>query len=237
MEARCHVSLGSVTSAAADRYAAVIFDLDGVLIDAEIWWDEVRNEFAQRHGRPWTAEDRAAVMGQNTIGWSRTMQARLRLDDLTPEGIAREVIGAMKERYRTLGAPKIEGAVETVRRLAARLPVGLASSSPLDLIVTALDKLELATVLKAVASSDEVGLGKPAPDVYLLAAKRLGVEPARCIVVEDSLNGVRAGRAAGMTVVLVPNASVPPAKGARELASLVLDRIDQLDLDRVAVAA
>lgn len=224
-------------TASSSRFTAVIFDLDGVLVDAEIWWDEVRKEFARHHDRAWTADDRAAVMGQNTMGWARTMGERLQLEHLTQDQIAREVVDAMKERYRTLGVPRIEGAVETVWRMADRVPVGLASSSPHEVIETALDELELTGVFRAVVSSDEVDRGKPAPDVYLLAADRLDVEPAGCLVVEDSLNGIRAGRAAGMVVALVPNASIPPAKGAREVASVVLDRIDQLDLDRLAVPA
>jgi HAD superfamily hydrolase (TIGR01509 family) len=219
-----------------DEFEAVIFDLDGVLVDAEIWWDQVRIAFAHRHGRSWTEADRAAIMGANSHGWSTLMGERLDLPDVPRATIEAEVVDAMVERYRAEGAPRIPGAVETVRRVAAELPVAVASSGHPAVIAAALDSLGIADAFAAVVSSDEVTDGKPSPDVYLLAASRIGVAPEHCLVVEDSLNGVLAGRAAGMAVVLVPNSAVPPAAGAREAASLVLDRIDQLDPGQVAAA-
>ena len=121
--------------------------------------------------------------------------------------------------------PAIDGAVDAVRRIAAEVPVAIASSAHPDVIAAAVDAIGVRDVLGAIVSSDEVPHGKPAPDVYLVAAERLGVEPARCLVVEDSVNGVRAGKAAGMFVVLVPNASVPPPPGTDELADRVVDRL------------
>ena len=214
-------------------FGAVIFDLDGVLVDAEVWWDEVRIDFARRHDRTWTEADRRAIMGANSFGWSTLMRERLGLEGLPRAVIEGEVVAAMVERYRAAGAPRIPGAVETVRRIAADLPVAVASSGPPSIIAAALNALGIADLFAAVVSSDEVPVGKPAPDVYRLAAARLDVPPERCLVVEDSVNGVLAGRAAGMTVVLVPNAAIPPAPGAREAASVVLDRIDQLDPARI----
>lgn len=221
-------------SRTGQSFGAVIFDLDGVLVDAEIWWDEVRIDFARRHGRTWTEADRAAIMGANSFGWSTLMRERLDLAQLPREQIETEVVRAMVERYRAEGAPRIPGAVETVERVARELPVAVASSGHPDVIAAALESLGIGPLFGAVASSDEVATGKPEPDVYLLAAKRLGVAPEFCLVVEDSLNGVLAGRAAGMFVVLVPNAAIPPAPGARPAASLVLDRIDLLDPDAIA---
>jgi HAD superfamily hydrolase (TIGR01509 family) len=209
----------------------VIFDLDGVLVDAEIWWDEIRIEFAERHGRTWSEADRAAIMGANSFGWSTTMRERLDLDDLPRATIETEVVNAMVERYRAEGAPIIPDAVETVRRIAAAVPVGLASSGHPAVIAAALESLGIAEEFAAVVSSDEVPVGKPAPDVYKLAADRMGVAPEVCLVVEDSLNGVLAGRAAGMSVVLIPNLAIPPAAGAHEAASFALDRIGQLDVE------
>ena len=206
----------------------VIFDLDGVLVDSEIWWDEVRRDFAAAHGRRWDAEDQAAVMGANSRAWARTMRQRLDLD-LSELEIERAIVDGVVERYRCEGAPLIEGAVETVRRIAAERPVAVASSAHRDVIDAALVGIDLVDVFAIIVSSDEVAHGKPAPDVYLETARRLGVAPSDCLVVEDSHNGVRAARAAGMTTVLVPNASVPPAPGTRELADLVLDRLTGLD--------
>ena len=207
----------------------MIFDLDGVLVDAEIWWHEVRAAWAEALGRPWTAADQRAVMGANSLGWARIMRERMDLD-LPDEEIVEQIVGPMVERYKRRGAPRIEGAEAAVRRLAALgVPHGLASSAHPAAIDAALGALGIAGLLGAVVSSDEVAHGKPAPDVYLLAAHRLGVEPADCLVVEDSLNGVLAGRAAGMLVALVPNASVPPAAGAREAASFVLGSLAELE--------
>jgi HAD superfamily hydrolase (TIGR01509 family) len=167
-------------------------------------------------------------MGSNSRQWSETMRRRLHLD-LTREEIERAIVDAMVERYRREGAPAIEGAVATVRRLAQDWPLALASSSHPRVIEAALEGTGLRDAFRAVVSSDEVEHGKPAPDVFLEAARRLGVEPSETLVVEDSLNGLKAGHAAGMTTVLVPNRSVPPAAGSEEVADVVLDRLADLD--------
>jgi HAD superfamily hydrolase (TIGR01509 family) len=206
----------------------VIFDLDGVLVDSEIWWDEVRAAFASSHGRTWTEADRSAVMGANSAAWARIMRERLALD-LPEADIERAIVDAVVARYRTDGAPRIEGAVGAVRRIAADRPVAVASSAHAAVIDAALEATGLTDAFGVVVSSDEVAHGKPAPDVYLEAARRLGCDPATCLVIEDSLNGVRAAKAAGMTVVLVPNRSVPPADGTAALADLVLERLADLD--------
>lgn len=202
-------------------------------MDSEIWWDEVRVAFAARHDRRWDAADQAAVMGANSQAWSRIMRERLDLD-VPDAAIEREIVDGVVERYRREGAPLIDGAVEAVRRIADERPVGLASSAHREVIDAALAATGLTGAFRVIVSSDEVAHGKPAPDVYLAAAARLGADPATCLVVEDSYNGVAAARAAGMTTVLVPNASVPPAPGTAELADLVLSRLDRLDPASVA---
>lgn len=216
-------------SATGRRIEGVIFDLDGVIVDSEIWWDEVRAGFAASHGRPWTPADREAVMGANSRQWSETMQRRLGLE-MPADQIERAIVDAMVERYTREGAPAIDNAVDAVRRIAARLPTALASSSHRRVIDAALAATGLAGTFRAVVSSDEVGHGKPAPDVFLEAARRLDIAPDRVLVVEDSLNGLRAGRAAGMTTILVPNHSIPPAEGAADVADVVVDRLADLDL-------
>lgn len=207
---------------------AVIFDLDGVIVDSEIWWDDVRRDFAARHHRPWTEADRESVMGANSREWSRTMQKRLDLD-ITVEEIEREIVAGVVARYAEAGAPTIDGAVGAVRRIAIDRPVALASSAHPAVIRAALEATGLATVFGAVVSSDEVAAGKPEPGVFIEAARRLRVAPPRCLVVEDSLNGVRAGRTAGMVVVLVPNRTIPPAPGTAELAHAVIENLAVLD--------
>jgi len=216
---------------------AVIFDLDGVLVDSEIWWHEARNEWAAARGLRWTDADSRAVMGANSRGWARIMRERLDLQPQSEPAIEAAIVDLVVGRYHAEGAPLIPGAVEAVRRISKQLPAAVASSAHRKVIDAALEALDLASVLRIAVSSDEVAHGKPAPDVYLEAARRLDIEPAGCLVVEDSLNGVRAGRAAGMTVVLVPNTAVPPAPEARTLADLVLDRLDELDPFAVRRAA
>lgn len=223
---------GATTPPDRHRFEAVIFDLDGVLVDSEIWWDEVRQAFAAEHGRGWTLDDRAAVMGANSRQWSATMRERLGLG-LDDAAIERAIVDGVVERYRTDPTPIIAGAIETVRRVAADRPVAVASSAHRAVIDAALTATGLSDAFGVVVSSDEVALGKPAPDVYLEAARRLGVAPERCLVVEDTLNGVLAGVAAGMTVVLVPNRSIPPAAGATEHAHQVLAEIASLNPDAI----
>lgn len=208
---------------------AVIFDLDGVLVDTQIWWREVRDAWATDHGITWRDEDERSTMGANTAQWARTMGERAGLGPERDPDIARSIVDALMERYRLDGPPRIPGAIEAARRITASYPVAVASGAPRRLIDVALEATGLDDVVRIVVSADDVPHGKPAPDVYLDAARRLGVEPARCLVVEDSANGLRAARAAGMVVVLVPNAKVPPEPGAAELADVVLEHLDKLD--------
>ncbi|HEX5823265.1 MAG TPA: HAD family phosphatase [Candidatus Limnocylindrales bacterium] len=214
----------------------MVFDLDGVLVDSEIWWDEVRQAFATAHGRSWTVDDRHSVMGANSRQWSETMRRRLGLD-LTNAEIENAIVDGMVERYGREGAPAIDGAVTTVRRLAGEWPLALASSSHPRVIDAALDGTGLRDAFRAVVSSDEVEHGKPSPDVFLEAARRLGVSPSDVLVVEDSLNGLKAGRAAGMTTVLVPNRSVPPAPGSADVADAVLAGLTDLDPAAIEIRA
>jgi len=149
------------------RIRAVIFDLDGVIVDSEIWWHEVRVAWAAAHDRQWTHEDSRAVMGANSRGWAKIMRERLDLEPGTEPEIERDIVDGVIERYQREGAPRIEGAVEAVRRLAARFPVAVASSAHPAVIRAALEAVELVGVIPVVVSSDEVEHGKPSPDVYL----------------------------------------------------------------------
>ena len=207
---------------------AVIFDLDGVLVDSEIWWHQERVDWARQLGLIWTHDDSSAVMGANSRAWARIMRERTGLTSDADPAIEADIVERVVRRYAD-GAPEIEGAIATVRSIASRWPVAIASSAHRAVIDAALDATGLGGVIPVVVSSDDVEHGKPAPDVYLAAARQLGVAPAECLVIEDSLNGVRAARAAGMIVVLIPNASVPPAPGADEFADLVLTRLADLD--------
>lgn len=207
---------------------AVIFDLDGVLADSEVWWHEVRAGYAAARGRTWTLDDSRACMGSSSRAWATIMRQRLDLDEPV-ESVQAAVVDALVGRYAGEGAPGIDGVVPAVRRLAGSCTLAVASGGHPAVIAAALAALAIADCFAVVVSADEVRAGKPAPDVYLEAARRLGVAPDHALVVEDSLNGVRAGRAAGMRVLLVPNASIPPADGAEELADAVLARLADLD--------
>ena len=212
------------------RFDAVLFDMDGVLVDSEPWWNDVRIAFATGLGLPWSHEDQAACMGGNSREWAEIMQARLGID-MDAAAIQDAVVEGVVGCYRANPAPIIGDAPAQVRRIAASWPVAIASSSHRDVINAAMEALGLRDVLGAVVSSDEVPLGKPEPFVYDHAAARLGVAPDRCLGVEDSRNGVRAGKAAGMVVVLVPNASVPPGGNARDLADAIVPSLADLDPD------
>jgi HAD superfamily hydrolase (TIGR01509 family) len=207
---------------------AVVFDLDGVVLDSEQVWDEVREGLARERGGRWTAKAQEGMMGMSSTEWSRYMHEVVGVPD-PPEEINREVVRRMLERYGER-LPLIDGAVEAVRRLAASWPLGLASSSNRELIERALEVAGLAGCFRATVSSEEVARGKPAPDVYVEAAQRLRVEPARCAAIEDSANGIRSAHAAGMRVVAIPNRAFPPPDDALALADVVLGSIRKLEL-------
>jgi HAD superfamily hydrolase (TIGR01509 family) len=206
---------------------AVVFDLDGVILDSEELWDEVREALVRERGGRWTEQAQADMMGMSSKEWSRYMHDELGLTE-PPEEISRKVVGRMLERY-TEHLPLIDGAVEAVRRMAKAFTLGVASSANRELIDHALEVSGVASLFKATVSSEEVARGKPAPDVYVEAARRLGVELDRCAAVEDSASGIRAAHAAGMTVVALPNRAFPPPDHVLALADVVLDSIRELE--------
>ena len=205
---------------------AVVFDLDGVVVDTEQVWDDVREQLVRERGGRWHGGAQAAMMGMSSPEWSRYMHDELGLVD-PPAEINDEVVRRMLARYRT-DLPLIDGAVDAVHRLAAEFPLAVASSSNRPLIEAVLERAAIAERFAAIVSSEEVERGKPAPDVYIEAARRLGVEPARCAAVEDSSNGIRAAHAAGMRVLALPNAHYSPAPDALALAAVVVHSAQEL---------
>ncbi|WP_091669700.1 HAD family hydrolase [Amycolatopsis marina] len=187
---------------------AVIFDLDGVLVDSEQTWDEVRRAMVAEQGGQWREEATRALQGMSTPEWSRYLVAELGVP-LTAEEAADLVIGRMAQRYEQ-GPPVLPGAEQAVRAVGEQCPVAIASSSPPVLITAFLEATNLTGLVRIALSSEQVRAGKPAPDVYLEAAARLGVAADACIAVEDSTNGLRSALAAGMTVIGVPNPHFPP---------------------------
>ena len=213
----------------------VIFDLDGVLVQTEEVWDAVREQLVRERGGRWHEHAQRDMMGMSSPEWSSYMRETLGLRE-TPAEISASVVERMSERYRG-DLPLIPGAVEAVERLAERWALAVASSSNRELIDLVLELSGLAARFAATVSSEEVARGKPSPDVYLEAARRLGVAPSRAAAVEDSRSGIRAAVAAGMRVVAVPNPAFPPDPETLASAHVVLDSIDQLSPEVVAGAA
>jgi len=205
---------------------AVVFDLDGVLVDSEHVWDEVREALARERGGRWHEGAQADMMGMSSTEWSRYMHDAIGLAE-SPEEINAEVVRRMLDRYSS-ELPLVPGAVEAVERLGAGFRLAVASSSNRPLIDAVLSASGLDERFEVTVSSEEVARGKPAPDVYLEAARRLGVPPARCAAVEDSGNGIRAAHAAGMRVLAIPNRRYPPPSDALALADVVLDSVEKL---------
>ena len=211
----------------------VIFDMDGVIVDSEHLWGESWSSFAAQHGRAWTDDDSRALQGMSTGEWAAALADRVDRPELVEEA-RRHCVGHYVAALERGEGPALDGARELVEEVARRCPVALASSAPRRGIDAALHRDGLAAFFTATVSSEEVPRGKPSPDVYLEAARRLGVHPARAAGVEDSGNGLRAAAAAGLTVVALPNPAFPPPPDALALAAHVA--ADHADVLRFLLA-
>ena len=209
-----------------------MFDVDGVLIDSEPVWERVRRKFVADRGGRWPDDAQDRMMGMSTAEWSAYMSEDFGLR-IAPREVAQLVIAAMTAEYQA-HLPLLPGAVDAVRALSARWRLGVASSAPKSLIEAVLDASGLRSAFAAAVSSEEVARGKPAPDVYLEAAARLGVPPAAGAAVEDSSNGLRAAAAAGLAVIAVPRPEYPPAADAIQRARVVLDSLTELTAETIA---
>lgn len=205
---------------------AVAFDLDGVLVDSEPTWTDVRRRLVLAHGGRWPDGADRRMMGMATMEWAQYLHDDLGVA-LPVAEIADRVVDEMAARHADL-PPLLPGAVDAVRRVARRWPLGLASSSPTRLIERMLDASGLAASFSVAISTEEVSAGKPAPDVYLEVARRLGTAPGRMAAVEDSTNGLRAARAAGMRVVAVPTRTYPPDPAELARADAVIPSLHDL---------
>jgi HAD superfamily hydrolase (TIGR01509 family) len=215
--------------------AAVVFDLDGVLIDSEELWDRARRMLAADAGLPWPAEATRAMQGMSTPEWSRYLVQTVGVPG-TDADVAVATINRMAEEYaHTL--PLLPGAVAAVERLATRWPLGLASSSPRRLIDSILDAAGLTRQFQVSVSTEQVGAGKPSPLVYEAVVERLGVAPGRTVAIEDSSNGLRSAATAGLIVIALPNRAFPPASDALALAVAQVDTLDELTAELVESAA
>jgi HAD superfamily hydrolase (TIGR01509 family) len=210
----------------AETLDAVVFDLDGVLVQSEELWDGARRALAAEAGIDWPGDATAAMMGMSSVEWSRYVHEQIGVP-ADPEEINAEVLRRVQERYRA-DLPWIDGAREAVARMAAAWPLGLATSSNREIIDLVVEAGGFEDMLQVTVSSEEVERGKPAPDVYLEATRRLGVDPTRSAAIEDSTNGLLAAAAAGMTVVAIPNDAHPPGENALRTATVVLGSVREL---------
>lgn len=219
----------------APALEAVVFDLDGVLVDSESRWDAARRAVVAQAGGRWRAGATEAMLGMNAAEWSRYVRDQLDVS-LDPDEISARVVARLLDGYRS-ALPLLPGAVDAVRRLSRRWPLGLASASNRPVIDAVLELAGIAQCFAVTVSGDEVSRGKPAPDTYLVAARDLGVDPAQAAAVEDSSNGLRAAAAAGMVVVAVPNREFPPTADALSLAALAVESLEQLTAEAIGTAA
>ena len=210
---------------------AVIFDMDGVLVDSEVYWDKSRVEFARDRGKAWTDEFQRLAMGRSTVGWAGVMQEKLLLDESIDEIIAEmkaRVIAHYEERM-----PTRPGALESVAHMKRHFRVGLASGSPTEIIKAVLRITGLDQILEVMIYGDEVPRGKPAPDIYLEALQQLGVSPAVSLGIEDSANGLRSLKAAGMFAVAAPSPDYPLPADILALADAHITTLEDFNIDLV----
>ncbi len=212
--------------------AAVIFDLDGVLVDSEALWNDARRQLVEESGGAWKEEAQQAMMGMSSVEWSRYMHEELGVP-MSEEEISEDVVERLEHLYRER-LPLIPGARAAVTAVAPHWPLALASSANRSLIELVLELAGLAGCFEATVSSEEVAHGKPAPDVYLEAARRLSRGPATCVAVEDSTSGLRSAAAAEMGIVAIPNQAFPPEPDSLALADVVLESIQELEPELVA---
>jgi len=210
---------------------AVVFDLDGVIVDSEHVWDAAREVLARERGGHWHENAQTDMMGMSSTEWSRYMHDVIGLKD-PPEEISAAVVSRLEATYRE-ELPLIDGAPEAIARLAERWPLAVASSSNRPIINLVLELSGLDRFFRVTVSSEEVQHGKPSPDVYLEAALRLGIDPEHAVAVEDSHNGILAAKAGGMRVVAIPNRRYQPGEGALAEADVVLEDISELTPEAV----
>ena len=210
---------------------AVIFDMDSLLIDSEPYWDKARRSMAAEAGKDWNEDDHESVMGVSTNEWAAYMITRLGLA-MSPQAVEAHMIAQMMALYRQQ-IPYLPGAVEAVALSAAHYPTGLASGSPIRLIDTVTNDTALRGKFDAILSGDRVAHGKPSPDIYLATAAEMGVNPESCVCLEDSANGILAGKNAGMKVIAVPDVRFAPVAEKLNRADVVIDSLVDFSLEMI----
>lgn len=217
----------------APMIRAVVFDLDGVLLDSEQVWDEARRQVVAEAGGHWRHGATADMQGMSAPEWSAYLRDHLGVA-FEAERITQLVVDRVVARYRRT-LPLVPGARDTVLAIAGRWPLGLASSSNRPVIDEVLTVTGLGKAFRVTVSSEEVTRGKPHPDVYQEAVRRLG-QPARaCVAVEDSANGIRSALAAGLWVAAVPNRHYPPANDLLAQADMVVEHLEDVTIEALSL--
>jgi HAD superfamily hydrolase (TIGR01509 family) len=210
---------------------AVIFDMDGVLVDSEVYWQESREDFARAVGKIWKPEDQRQAMGRSTVGWAQLMQERLAVD-MPIDNIIADIKARVIARYEQR-LPVLPGALEAVKKAASAYEVALASGSETSIIQLVMERTGLGEIFDVVVYGDTIPRGKPAPDIYLETARRLGVPPEQAVGIEDSANGIRALKAAGMYAIAVPSPAFLLPDEILALANATLPSLEAFTVDLV----
>ncbi|MGH3659265.1 MAG: HAD family hydrolase [Micromonosporaceae bacterium] len=198
----------------------VVFDLDGVIVDSEHLWEESWVACCDRRDTEWTSTDTTNCQGKSPPEWASYIAEKVG-DSGAAEAIENECVDHVVDAIRHGQAPLLDGAGDLIQKVSAQVPLALASSAARRVIDAVLSEHGITDRFGATVSSEEVPRGKPSPDVYVEAARRIGVAPGTGIAVEDSSNGIRAAHAAGLSVVAIPNPLYPPKQDALELADHV----------------
>lgn len=210
---------------------AVIFDMDGVLVDSEVYWGQSREEFAKDRSKVWTDEFQREAMGQSTIGWAQVMKERLKLSQTVDE-----IIVEMKERviaHYEGRMPTRPGALEAVQLAAENYRVGLASGSPTNIIQRVMQLTGLDQIFEVTVYGDSIAKGKPAPDIYIEAMKRLNITPEVTVGIEDSANGIRSLKAAGMYIIAAPSPDYPLSSDILAISHAHITSLEEFSVNLV----
>jgi HAD superfamily hydrolase (TIGR01509 family) len=208
---------------------AVVFDMDGVLIDSEVIWRQVRKDYAAEIGQVWTETDQMDMLGRSTPDWSALMRERLRITHLSAADLAQEILGRVQDAFAR-DLPQRPGAAAALQALAQRYPMALASGSPRPLVESAMRITGFAPYFRSILCGDDVQHGKPHPEIYLRSLHKLGVEPEQAAGVEDAPNGLRALRAAGMWAVAAPCPEFPLDAASHALGHVHISTLEDLNV-------